>query len=218
MTAINLPEPSARPDRVPMPALSPTRRRLLETAEALFYSEGFHAVGLDRILKTVGISKPGFYRHFSSKEDLVVEVLRWHDRWWRDHCRAIIEQEAGRDAMRQLRTFIGLILDALKDDNFRGCFFVNAASEFPNRSDPVHLAAVQAKENIEAMVRDMALKAGADDPLSFAQEIVLLLEGAFATRRLRSADEMIPVVRRMVEGLFSRHVFARRRAREPMMV
>lgn len=120
---------------------SPTRQKLLETAEALFHAEGFHAVGLKRILREVGITKQGFYRHFDSKEDLVAEVIHWHDRWWRDNCRQLLEHRAGPDVRRQLDEFVGLLIEVLEGDVFRGCFFINAVAQFPSKSDPIHRAA-----------------------------------------------------------------------------
>jgi AcrR family transcriptional regulator len=191
---------------VPVGDSSPTRQKLLETAEALFHAEGFHEVGLKRILREVGITKQGFYRHFDSKEDLVADVIRWHDRWWRDNCRQILADRAGPDARRQLDAFVGLIIEALEGDVFRGCFFMNAVAQFPSKSDPIHQAALKAKDNIEALVRDMALGAGADDPAAFARELSMIFEGGFATRHLRPPEDVVPVLRRMAAALFEQRL------------
>lgn len=196
------PDRRGLPACVPVETPSATRQKLLEVAEALFYDEGFHAVGLDRILAAVGISKQGFYRHFSSKEDLVVEVIYWHDRWWREQCHRLIKERAGRHPRRQLDTFVELLIEVLGGRGFRGCFFINAIAQFPSASDPIHRAAVEAKDNIEALMRDLALCAGADDPAAFARELAMIFEGAFATRSLRPAEEVIPVLRRMTGRLF----------------
>ena len=199
-------DPTALPSRVTVGDPSPTRQKLLETAEALFDAEGFHAVGLDRILRVVGITKQAFYRHFDSKEDLVAGVLHWHDRWWRDNCRQLLAQRAGPDAYRQLEEFIELLVEVLEGDVFRGCFFINAVAQFPNRSDPIHRAALEAKDNIEAMVRDMALRAGADDPAAFARELAMIFEGGFAVRHLRPPEDVVPVLRRMAATLFGQRL------------
>lgn len=194
------------PSRVPVGDSSSTRQKLVEAAEALFHAEGFHAVGLDRILREVGISKQGFYRHFESKEDLVAEVVHWHDRWWRDHCRQLLARRAGTDARRQLHEFVELLIEVLEGDVFRGCFFINAVAQFPNKSDPIHQAALAAKDNVEAIIRDMALGAGADAPVAFARELAMIFEGAFATRHLRPAGDVVPVLRRMTATLFGQHL------------
>ncbi|MBS0265818.1 MAG: TetR/AcrR family transcriptional regulator [Planctomycetes bacterium] len=194
------------PTRVPVADPSPTRQKLIETAEALFDTEGFHAVGLDRILRTVGISKQAFYRHFESKEDLVADVIHWHDRWWRDNCRKLLAQRVGLDARRQLAEFVTLLVEVLEGDVFRGCFFMNAVAQFPNTSDPIHQAALEAKDNIEAMIRDMALGAGADDPAAFARELGILFEGAFATRHIRPPEHVVPFLRRMAATLFAQRL------------
>ncbi len=194
------------PSRVPVGDPSPTRQKLLETAEALFHAEGFHAVGLKRILREVGITKQGFYRHFDSKEDLVAEVIHWHDRWWRDNCRQLLEHRAGPDVRRQLDEFVGLLIEVLEGDVFRGCFFINAVAQFPSKSDPIHRAALKAKDNIEAMIRDMALGAGADDPAAFARELSMIFEGGFAARHLRPPEDVVPVLRRMAATLFEQRL------------
>lgn len=194
--------PSGLPAAVPVETPSATRQRLLEAAEVLFYEEGFHAVGLDRLLAVVEISKQGFYRHFASKEDMVVEVIRWHDRWWREHCRRLIAQRADGQPRRQLETLAEVFIEVLSGQAFRGCFFINAIAEFPNPHHPVHRAAVEAKDNMEALVRDLALCAGAHDPVAFAREFAILFEGALASRYLRRADDVVPILRRMTGSLF----------------
>jgi AcrR family transcriptional regulator len=72
-----------------------SRSRILEVAHELFYSDGFHNVGLDRILHEVGVTKTTFYNHFESKDDLVLEVLRMHDRWWRDTFQQLLRKHGG---------------------------------------------------------------------------------------------------------------------------
>lgn len=102
-TAPFMPNPPAPlPPSVPVDDPSDTRQRLLASAEHLFYAEGFHAVGLDRVLRDVGISKQGFYHHFDSKESLVLELIGWHARWWRDESTRLLEQRAGHDACDQI--------------------------------------------------------------------------------------------------------------------
>lgn len=199
-------DPAGLPSRVPVGDTSPTRQKLLETAEALFDAEGFHAVGLGRILRAVGITKQGFYRHFASKEDLVAGVIHWHDRWWRDSCRKLLARRAGADARRQLDELVGLLVEVLEGGVFRGCFFVNAVAQFPSKSDPIHRAALEAKDNIEAMIRDLALGAGADDPAAFARELGMIFEGAFVTRHLRPPGDVVPVLRRMAATLFGQRL------------
>jgi hypothetical protein len=69
-----------------------------------------------------------------------------------------------------------------------------------------HRAALEAKDNIEAMIRDMALGAGADDPRAFARELSMIFEGGFATRHLRPPEDVVPVLRRMAATLFGQHL------------
>ena len=64
---------------------TPTRQRLIEAAVRRFYRDGFRSVGIDQVLADVGISKTAFYKHFESKEDLMLAALQDHNRWRRRH-------------------------------------------------------------------------------------------------------------------------------------
>lgn len=193
--------PTSIPPSVPVHDASDTRQRLLASAERLFHAEGFHTVGLDRVLREVGISKQGFYHHFASKEDLVLEVVHWHACWWRDESPRLLAERGGPDARRQIDALVEVMIEILENRAFRGCFFLNAIAQFPNPADPIHQAAVEAKEIIGRMLRDVAMRAGADDPVAFAREFSMIFEGAFATQALRGPEEVTPVLRRMAETL-----------------
>ena len=78
------------------------------------------------------------------------------------------------------------MLDALEElfagDDFNGYFFVNVAVQFPLLHDPAHQAPVSHKQAMETIIRELAAYAGARDPAAFAQEMSLLMEGAYVTR------------------------------------
>lgn len=98
------------------------------------------------------------------------------------------------------------MIEILENRAFRGCFFLNAIAQFPNRNDPIHQAAVEAKETIARALRDLALRAGADDPVAFAREFSMIFEGAFATHTLRAPEEVTPVLRRMASALIDERI------------
>ena len=79
-----------------------TRERLVRTAHDLFYAEGFSAIGLDRILAEVGVTKTTFYNHFESKDDLVQATLEMHDAWWRDVFSELHRRHGGDDPRNRL--------------------------------------------------------------------------------------------------------------------
>src|SRR5690606_30926253 len=92
-----------------------TRDRLVRAAHDLFYQEGFHAVGLDRVLEEVGVTKTTFYNHFASKDELILAALNWHDDWWRNSFAEMLQRHGGDRPRDQLLA----IPDAL-DELFSG--------------------------------------------------------------------------------------------------
>lgn len=97
-----------------------TRQRLIEAAHLIFYRHGFQGVGLDRILAEVGVTKTTFYKYFGSKDDLIVEVLRHHDAWWRSTLPALMQEHAGDDPAAQLRALFDVLEATIERDEFRG--------------------------------------------------------------------------------------------------
>lgn len=174
-----------------------TRDRILKTAHDLFYRVGFHAIGLDAILAKVGVTKTTFYNHFPSKEDLVAEVLRWHDRWWRDTFRELLRRHGGDSPRGQLMAIFPALRETLACDDFNGCFFVNVAVQFPLPHDPAHEAAAAHKQGMEGILRELAGYAGADDPAALARELSLLMEGAYVTRQVTGDAGTVDVAQRI---------------------
>ena len=183
-----------------------TRGRLLEVAQDLFYREGFHAVGLDRILADVGVTKTTFYNHFESKDDLILGVLRERDQWWRKTFAERLRTRAGDDPAAQLRAVFDVLDEFIAADEFNGCFFVNAAVEFPRQHTPTHRAAAEHKDLMGAILRDLALRAGARDPVALAEELALLMEGSYVTRQVTGNRGAATIGRRAAETLLDRQL------------
>lgn len=159
-----------------------TRERLISTGADLFYQHGFQAVGLDRILDSVGITKTAFYTHFESKDDLIVAVLEHRDRMDMSEWTAFFTERGGDDPRRRLLAIFDLLDDWFGKPDFRGCLFMNAATEFPSPNDPIHRAANTHSENLRRKLVAMATEAGASDPESLSGQLILLVTGAIAAR------------------------------------
>jgi len=190
-----------------------TRERLMKTAHDLFYREGFRNVGLDRILADVGVTKTTFYNHFETKEDLVLAVLNWHDHWWRDEFVRLLRRHGGDSPRGQLLALPDALAEMFRSDTFNGCFFINVAVEFPLPHDPAHLAAAGHKHAMEEIIRQIAGYAGADDPGGLAQEVSLLLEGAYVTLQISRRETTTDVVRRILNLCLHKHLGPDRPAR-----
>jgi AcrR family transcriptional regulator len=183
-----------------------SRERIIDTAHDLFYREGFHTVGLEQILGEVGVTKTTFYNHFESKDDLMLAVLRWHDRWWRDTFAQKLRDYGGDTPRGQIKAIFDVVDELINGDDFNGCIFINVAVEFPLPHDPVHQAAAQHKQAMESIIREIAGYAGAADPAAFAQEMSLLMEGAYVTQHVTNNRDTAKVARRMADRLIDTHL------------
>lgn len=183
-----------------------TREKLIRTAHDLFYIEGFHTVGLDRIINEVGVTKTTFYNHFPSKDDLIVEVLRWHDRWWQETFRRLVRKHGGDTPRGQLLAVADVLGELYAGRDYNGCIFVNVAVQFPLPHDPAHELAAAHKASMEDILRELAGYAGAADAEALAQELALVLEGAYVTLQVSRNAEIIAVARRLVHSVVGRHL------------
>lgn len=167
-----------------MPASSASpgpRARLLAAADELFYEEGIHTVGIDRILAHAGVAKASLYSTFGSKEALVAEYLsvRFERRRLRIEA-AMAKHQAPR--ARLLAVFDALAQRVAEKD-FRGCAFVRAAAEGqPN--DRVGAVLEEARRWLKALFVELASAAGVRKPERFARDLVMLYDGAVTAAQM----------------------------------
>ncbi|MDR6980863.1 AcrR family transcriptional regulator [Streptomyces sp. 3330] len=152
------------------------RERLLETASRLFYAEGIQAVGVDRLIAEGGVTKATFYRHFPSKDDLVLAYLRGRDG-------AIRAQFAAGTAIAgSPEQMLDLLIAGISDDacgeGFRGCPFINAAAEYPDPDHNVRRAIGEHRTWFRQALTSLAAACGHPDPRGAAATLVLLRDGA----------------------------------------
>ena len=183
-----------------------TRQKLMDAAFRRFYRDGFRNVGIDQILADVGISKTAFYKHFESKEDLMVAALEdQHHKMHADFLR-LVRERGGDSPLAQLRALFDAVENVLHSEQFRGCAFVNASIEFPVPHEPAHVAAANSKAAFEQMVREIAERAGADDPAALAQELMLIMEGAYVTQHVSGSAQTIDIARRLGQRAIAQRI------------
>jgi AcrR family transcriptional regulator len=160
---------------------SEARERLLRTASALFYAEGIRAVGVDRVIEEAGVTRATFYRHYPSKDDLVVAYLGVVDAG----VRAAAGDEGGAPRLRRLVT---AMTETVCAPGFRGCSFINAAAEFPDPRSPVHRAVAAHRAWLTGVfVADLAA-VGHPDPAAAAAHLLVLRDGAMVAGYLADAE------------------------------
>ncbi|MEW1889489.1 MULTISPECIES: TetR/AcrR family transcriptional regulator [unclassified Streptomyces] len=178
---------------------SEARDRLLSTATRIFYSEGIHSVGVDRIVKEAQVTRATFYRHFPSKENLVVAYLTEADRALRGQAEAAIA--AGLPAPDTLRAIGASIAQAIESPGFRGCAFLNAVAEYPDPADPVHQVVLAHRQWFLDTLTGL-LRTIREEPADrAARHFVMLRDGAMAAGCLFDPELVSETFLNGVEGL-----------------
>lgn len=182
------------------PATSPARRRLLDTATRLFYAEGIHAVGIDRIIAEAGVAKATFYSHFPSKTDLVLAYLAEQDRIGREAVAALPEQAP----RAMIAAIVGRIGDAAAAGDYRGCPFLNAAGEYPDPAGPVRQAIDARRVWYHATLRDLLAADGDPAPAVTASLLVAVSDGLLESAYLDASEDIAALIREALARILIR--------------
>ncbi|MFC8510861.1 TetR/AcrR family transcriptional regulator [Streptomyces sp. NPDC057411] len=178
------------------------KERLLSAAERLFYEEGIRAVGIERILSESGVGRASFYRHFPSKDDVVVEVLRRRDGMWRAWLDGRIEA-SGRDPEELALALFDGLAERFASADFRGCAFINTMVETADPESPAHHVAAEHKEKVIARLDGLLAEGGYREHETLARQLALLGDGAIVTA-LREGTTEAAVRARAVAALLLR--------------
>ena len=156
---------------------SPVRDRLLEAASELFYTQGLRAVSVDKVIDRAATTKVTFYRHFKSKDDLVVDYLERAAASERAAIGGAVDAGGG-DVDGVLRSISELLGGMACSPGFRGCAFINAAAEYPDAESPVRrVVDAHRRWYRETFARLVAPLAPAD-AAAMADDLLLLRDGA----------------------------------------
>ncbi len=174
------------PDR-PLP-----RDRILDVAGPLFYREGYRAIGVDRIIAEADVAKATFYKHFPSKDDLIVACIE------RAETRSLVDLPP-EDDPDALTAYAEAMIATAGAPWCLGCTYQGSASEFGDPTHPAHVAARAVKERVLASLRRRAAAQGA--PEGAAEAVFLLLEGVWAATRMFGPDAPLAPARDAVRKL-----------------
>lgn len=168
-----------------MPQTTNARETILETASRLFARDGYRAVGVDRIVAESGVAKMTLYRHFPSKDDLIAAYLQeradWRFQWFE-------QITDGLDPRAALERIMDGVADLATSPGFQGCAFLASAAEFPEIDHPGHYMAQQHKTRIVEFLESLATGAGASDPRGLAEDLLLVMDGAWSASRVFGAS------------------------------
>lgn len=164
------------------------RERILETASALFYTQGVRAVGVDLVVAQTGIAKASLYRHFRTKDDLVAAFLQREDEHFWQVWDRVSQSHAG-DPAAELDAHCDWIGERVERLNYRGCPQINVAAEFPDTDHPARKVALAHKQQLRARLKDIAVRLKARRPDELAGQLALLINGAFVSSPIFFAGE-----------------------------
>jgi AcrR family transcriptional regulator len=182
---------------------SEARQRLLSTATTIFYADGIHSVGVDRIIAEAKVTRATFYRHFPSKDDLVVAYLQEVHQMDRGTISAAIA--ANPKAADALLAIADTIAAGIQSPGFRGCAFLNAAAEFPDTSHPVNRQILAHRQWFLDTLTTLMAQVAEDTSDAAARHFVMLRDGAMAAGCLFDPGLVSETFLRGIEGLVRIH-------------
>ncbi|MEZ0108499.1 AcrR family transcriptional regulator [Catenulispora sp. EB89] len=172
------------------------RTRVLETATLLFYLEGIHTVGVDRVIADAGVAKATFYHHFKSKEELVVAYLATEY----ERQRELFGGVPG-DGVERIETILAKLAEVSVGPGFRGCPFLNAAAEFADPGHPVRHLVDDYRAWYRDLMRDILVAAGRSDVDQKADLLLLVRDGIAVAGGLGDKAAVEAGVRTALAGL-----------------
>lgn len=182
---------------------SPARARLIDTATRLFYAEGIHSVGVDRVIAEAEVTRATLYKQFGGKENLVLAYLRNEDENLRTMFAAagasVTDPEGLLDAVIE-----GIAAD-IRLRHTRGCPFINAAAEYPDAEGAVRRLIDEHREWFRGTLQAVAETAGLEHPAEVAASLVLLRDAALVGGYLDGEERVAPAFERTARAVIEAH-------------
>lgn len=188
---------SAENKETPGPSL---RDRILDTASALFYREGVHAVGVDLVVKESGIAKTSLYRHFGSKDALVAAFLEREDADFWGQWEAIANRHRD-DPEGELKALLEWMEERLRRPGYRGCPQLNVAAELPDPNHPARLVAAAHKDRMRRHLSSIAKRMGLKQSQQIGSQLALAFDGAFISAPFGGSQQLADTLRQTVRAL-----------------
>jgi AcrR family transcriptional regulator len=194
MTVIDTPAPT---QRAPW-----AKSKILETANELFYGDGIRTVGVDRLISESAVTKATFYKHYGSKDRLIVQYVRYRDKSTRDRVHAVVDGHTEPEVA--LRELMAQVSDEISHPDFRGCAFLNAASEYPDPTHPVRLVVAEHRDWYTGVLTSLLADMGHPMPGDAADELMLACDGARGGGYAGDAIAATTALSRVIERVLDR--------------
>ena len=176
------------------------RQRLLAAADRLFYTGGINTTGVEAVIADADVARMTLYKQFGGKAGLVATYLQERDARWRADLDAAIEAAGPNPVARLLAVFDALAL-WVSDPGFRGCSFVNAATELTDEDHPARDVALAHKQALRERVTELVDAAAFEQPDRLVDQIMLLFEGAVTATAMHSVENAVSTARTAAQQL-----------------
>lgn len=170
-----------------------TSEHIVTTALKSFYTQGFHASGVDHLAAAAGVTKKTLYRHYPSKDALIDAALALRHRQFMAKLRSFVTQAPV--AHRPL-AYIDFIASWTQEADFHGCAFINATAEYGPSAAPPHRQAAAHKQEVRDDLTDFCAQAGASQPASVALSLYLIGEGLIVACQVQGYDTRLAAAAR----------------------
>lgn len=182
----------------------PARERILTAAYELFSRRGIRAVGTDEVIERAAVAKATLYRHFATKNDLVLAVLERREQLWTHGLIEAQSERRGTTPEERLLAIFDVLHDWIQEgDGYEGCSFINVLLEV-GADHPVGQACIAHIDNVRDIVRRRALAAGLADVQDFAWSWHILMKGAIILAAVGDANAAMRA-QSMARALIEQH-------------
>ena len=181
------------------------RDELVRKALETFYRNGFHATGMDLVAAETGVSKTSIYKHFRTKEDLILAVLRLRDENFRNWLFRRMD-ELGDTPKDRLLAIYDALEEWFAERGFRGCMFIKASAEYQDPDHAIHAQSAEHKRLLLEHVAALTAEAGAAAPQALAQQLLLLKEGAIVMAVLGRGRDAAGDAKEAARSLMAAHL------------
>ena len=152
------------------------KKRILDTATVLFYEEGIRLVGVDRLISASQVTKATFYKHYRSKDNLVVAYVAGRHVRDKECLEGLIRESAG--PRESINAIVAIVVAQIQAPRFRGCVFLNAASEYPDADHPIRQLVVEHRDWYSTLIESLLAAVGHPLPGEGADDFLVARDGA----------------------------------------
>jgi AcrR family transcriptional regulator len=165
------------------------RDELVRKALDAFYKNGFTATGMDMLVKETGVSKTSMYKHFRTKDELILAVLRLRDERFRDWLYRRMDELGGDTPRGKLIALFDALREWFGETYFQGCMFIKASAEFQKEDCPINMQSAEHKRILLDYFTTLCSAAGAQNPRDLAYQLLILKEGAIILAAMKHTTE-----------------------------